>query len=90
MKRKTQVLTIVRWENDTRWYEAEFICDLLGDLVVIRRWGGHHSKRQGMKKKVVTDEAEGYRFLEKIDAQRKKRTPLLERVSAQNRAIKLD
>jgi hypothetical protein len=64
---------MARWENDTRWYEAEFIGDWLGDWVIIRRWGAHDSKRQGRKKKVVTNEAEGYRFLEKLDVRRKKR-----------------
>jgi hypothetical protein len=42
---------IARWENDTRWYETEFACDLIGDLVVIRCWGEHDSKQHGMKNK---------------------------------------
>lgn len=64
-----------RWQSINRWYEAEFIRDLLGDLVVIQRWGSNHSKQYGMQKKIVEDEAEGYHFFEKIDARRKSRKP---------------
>lgn len=62
-----------RWENINRWYEAEFIRDLLGYFVVIQRWGSNHSKRHGMKQKIVGGKAEGYALLAKIDDRRKSR-----------------
>ncbi|HGJ5876636.1 MAG TPA: hypothetical protein ACHBX0_09930 [Arsenophonus sp.] len=33
-------MLIWRWENDSRWYEAEQCYDLFGDLLLIQRWGG--------------------------------------------------
>lgn len=33
-----------RWESVTRWYEAELMCDLFGDWLVVRRWGGLYSE----------------------------------------------
>ncbi len=64
-----------RWENADRWYEAEFICDLLGDLVFIRRWGGNHSRNVGMKQELVPNKEDGYCLIEKIHNLRIKRKP---------------
>jgi hypothetical protein len=65
-----KTLSIARWENTARWYEAEFICDLLGCLVVIRRWGSNHSRQHGMKTEMVQNEAAGYAFIEKLNIRR--------------------
>ncbi|SEO99739.1 hypothetical protein [Nitrosovibrio sp. Nv6] len=32
-----------RWETAQRWYEVELVRDLIGDWVVVRRWGSKAS-----------------------------------------------
>lgn len=58
--------TLQRWENTTRWYEAELACDLLGDLVVWRRWGGLGTRRGGEMTCVAASPAEGVALIERI------------------------
>jgi hypothetical protein len=35
------------WETAQRWYEVELVRDLLGDWVVVPRWGSKASRRYG-------------------------------------------
>ena len=58
---------IWRWESATRWYEAELISDLVGDWLVVRRWGGLYSERYGTKTDVVPDLFSGVALLFEID-----------------------
>lgn len=64
-----------RWENDTRWYEAELCSDLFGDLLLIQRWGGKGNQRHGQKTEVVPDFLTGVASLFRIDRERKQRKP---------------
>lgn len=73
-------MTLWRWENATRWYEAELIQDLFGDWLLIRRWGGLHSNRHGKNTEHVSDKNSGLALLEKIDAERKARKSPYHRV----------
>lgn len=61
---------IWRWESATRWYEAELMCDLFGDWLVVRRWGGLYSERYGTKTDVVPDLLSGVALLFEIDQER--------------------
>jgi hypothetical protein len=36
-----------RWETAQRWHEVELVLDLLGDWVLMRRWGSKASRRHG-------------------------------------------
>ncbi|WP_175891668.1 hypothetical protein [Burkholderia cepacia] len=65
----------VRWETARRWYEVELVCDLLGDWVLIRRWGGKESGRHGKKLVVVASERDGLLRLERIHRVRARRNP---------------
>jgi hypothetical protein len=64
-----------RWETARRWCEAELVRDLLGDWVLIRRWGGKASGRHGEKLAVVADERDGLIRLERIHRARARRKP---------------
>lgn len=64
-----------RWESATRWYEAELMCDLFGDWLVVRRWGGLYSERYGTKTDVVPDLLSGVALLFEIDQERQRRNP---------------
>lgn len=75
MKQPAGIVLRVRWENVHRWYEAEVVHDLLGDWVVVRRWGGKDSKRHGEMTCLVDDEADGLRLVEQIHVARSKRRP---------------
>ena len=56
-----------RWESEYRWYEAEILCDLFGDWLIVRRWGGLYSDRHGEKTEVVPDLLSGVAVLFAID-----------------------
>lgn len=64
-----------RWESSTRWYEAELMCDLFGDWLVVRRWGRLYSERYGTKTDVVPDLLSGVALLFEIDQERQHRNP---------------
>nr|CBL47419.1 hypothetical protein pPAA3_0028 [Photorhabdus asymbiotica] len=64
-----------RWESATRWYEAELMCDLFGDWLVVRRWGGLYSECYGTKTDVVPDLLSGVAPLFEIDQERQRRNP---------------
>ncbi len=75
MKRTAGMILRKRWETSSRWYEAELVHDLLGDWVVVRRWGGKGSKRHGEMTCLVENEAHGYQLIEQIHVVRTKRKP---------------
>ena len=62
-----------RWETQMRWYEAELFQDLLGDWVVLRRWGGKNSLRYGKKIDVVLSPIEGQDAIARIHSARLRR-----------------
>lgn len=62
-----------RWETAQRWYEAELVRDLLGDWVLMRRWGSKTSRQHGELSHLVAGEAEGKQFIEKIHLVRLRR-----------------
>lgn len=64
---------IVRWESTNRWYEASIICDLLGDWMVIRRWGGLRNRRGGHKIDHFPGYLEACSHMEMIDRRRRYR-----------------
>jgi hypothetical protein len=64
---------IWRWESEIRWYEAELVCDLLGDCLVVRRWGGLYSDRYGTKTDLVPDLLSGVALMFSIDRERQAR-----------------
>ena len=66
-------LLFARWETLERWYEVEILYDLLGDWVVMRRWGGKGSERYGKITVLISNEAEGHQIIEKIDKVRRSR-----------------
>ena len=69
-----------RWETEQRWSEVELVRDLLGDWVLVRRWGGKASRRYGELLHVVAGEAEGKQFIERIHLVRLRRKPAYWRV----------
>jgi hypothetical protein len=69
-----------RCEPVQRWDEVELVRDLLGDWVVMRRWGSKASRRYGELSHVVEGEAEGRQFIEKIHLMRLRRNPAYWRV----------
>lgn len=76
MKPKSESVGTVlesRWETVSRWYEVDLMRDLLGDWVVIRRWGGKGSNRHGQKTELVVDEIQGIKAVEVIGQMRVKR-----------------
>lgn len=74
-------MIMCRWETELRWYEAELVCDLFGDWLVVRRWGGLYSDRHGTKTEVVPDMLSGVVMLFAIDRERQQRKPPYWRVS---------
>jgi hypothetical protein len=65
-----------RWETAERWYEVEVLYDLLGDWVVMRRWGGKGSDRYCKRTVLISNESEGQRIIEKVDkVRRSRKTP---------------
>jgi hypothetical protein len=69
-----------RWETAQRWYEVELARDLLGDWVLMRRWGSKASRRCGEQTNVVAGEVEGRQFIERIHLVRLRRKPAYWRV----------
>ena len=69
-----------RWETVQRWYEAELVRDLLGDWVVIRRWGSKTSRLYGELSHVVEGEVKGRQFIDRIHLVRLRRKPAYWRI----------
>ena len=74
------MVACARWETAQRWYEVELVRDLLGDWLVIRRWGSKASRLYGELSHVVEGEAEGRQFIERIHLVRLRRKPAYWRV----------
>lgn len=66
-------MLIWRWENNSRWDEAELCYDLFGYLLLIQRWGGLGNRLNGQNTKIVSDLLTGVSQLHAIDRQRRKR-----------------
>lgn len=64
---------IMRWEIETRWYEAYFVYDLLGQWTVVRTWGGKGSRRHGQMIDVVESPAAGFTRIETLNKQARDR-----------------
>lgn len=67
--------TMRGWVNreKRRYYRAQLLNDLLGDWVVISRWGSLDSDRGGSMMALVDSEAEGERKIDEIDKRRRQR-----------------
>lgn len=61
------------WQNTTRWYGVEICIDLIGDLLLIQRWGGKKNTLHGEKRTVLSDLKTGLQCLHKINKQRQSR-----------------
>lgn len=70
---KIRSIILWMWENNTRWYTAEISTDLLGDLLLIQRWGGLTNTINGEKITILSDVKNGIQYLHKIDKKRKSR-----------------
>lgn len=64
-----------RRETAWHWYEAELVCDRLGDRVLIRRWSGKESARRGEKLVVVAGERDDLLRRGRIHRVRVRRDP---------------
>ena len=63
---------IMRWETETRWYEAFVYRDLF-DLVVVQRWGGKSNQRHGELTSPVDSLIEANKMLTQIERRRQLR-----------------
>jgi hypothetical protein len=58
------------WLSSSRYYSATVTRDLLGDLVLVRRWGGRCNARGGEAIARLTDWEEGAEALRLLDRRR--------------------
>lgn len=65
---------IKRWQSSTRYYQVELIQDLLGDFVLVLRWGGLNSNRGGEKTVLVESWEDGLERIEAIGKRRNQRS----------------
>lgn len=63
----------LRWEKETRYYQAILHQDLLGDWVVFLMWGSRHSALGASRSILVENQSEGQRVLNEIQHKRLKR-----------------
>ena len=59
-----------RWETDTRYFAMSSSRDLLGDLVIVRHWGGKHSRRHGRKMSLFFSTQDALSFVRTIERRR--------------------
>jgi len=64
---------MMMWLSATRYYRAELMRDLLGDLVVWMAWGGRYNRRGGNRNIPVQDEDAGASLIAAIDRRRLRR-----------------
>ncbi|WP_346014659.1 WGR domain-containing protein [Thiocystis violacea] len=64
-----------RWVHPekSRYYQVDFVQDLLGDWTLVLSWGGLGSRRGGMRILAVTSEAAGEDLVEAIAKRRRQR-----------------
>ena len=60
----------IEFINDRRGYCVEMERDLLGDVVLRRRWYSLHTKRHGGKQQVFVEEAAAVRVIEAVERAR--------------------
>ncbi len=61
------------WVSPSRYYTATVTTDLLGDLVLVRRWGGRFNGRGGEATAKLVDRASGEEALRVLDRRRAQR-----------------
>ena len=65
----------MRWESESRWYEAHLGQDLFGSWMVVRYWGSKHNALGGTTTTVTADRSTALAILEDLDRARRKRKP---------------
>lgn len=60
------------WLTDARYYHVSLVNDLLGDWVLVRRWGGRRSRRGGEKTTYMANRLMGERAYERVCAARRR------------------
>lgn len=63
----------IRWETDTRYYQARPGRDLFGQIIVQRCWGGKGTRLGGMATDLFDTEEEVRKALEQLAKVRKRR-----------------
>jgi len=61
---------ILKFVSDTRGYSVSVGRDLLGDLVLERRWYGLHNRRGGRMAQIFSDEESAEKVIKRIMATR--------------------
>jgi hypothetical protein len=72
---------LARWETQTRWYEAQIVCDLFGTWTIVRAWGGKGSRRHGGMIDVVDDQAAAVSRIDILNSERSRRNPPYQRIA---------
>lgn len=63
----------LEYRTDKRGYVMWIERDLLGDIVLYRRWFGLHNRRGGMKQQMFLNENDALREIRRIDGLRRRR-----------------
>lgn len=71
---------MARWESDTRWYAADIQRDLFGDITIVRRWGGLHSKHCRMLVELADSVDAAEKRMQALHQRRLSRNPAYRRV----------
>ena len=61
------------WLTATRYYQVSLFTDLLGDWVLVRRWGGRNTRRGGEKTDWVQNPGAGRKAYHRVCAARRRR-----------------
>lgn len=67
------LLEPLRWETDTRYYQARLGRDLFGQVLIHRCWGGKGTRLGGMATDLFDSEDDARKALQKIATLRKRR-----------------
>ncbi len=67
------LLEPVRWETDTRYYQARLGRDLFGQLIIHRCWGGKGTRLGGMATDLFDTEDEVQKALQALAKVRARR-----------------
>jgi predicted DNA-binding WGR domain protein len=65
--------TRYQWVSPTRYYVAEILTDLFGDLVLARYWGGLGNRLGGRAQTIVASLAEAEAAIDQLDQTRQRR-----------------
>lgn len=65
----------MHWVNPTthRWYAASVVRDLLGDTVIVLRWGSRVTRRGGLRSQAVSGEGQAERLILQLRRRRTRR-----------------